>query len=104
MSKVHAKNKDIKTTDIVTFKEFCEMNLSNYHFNRLHEVAKVSKHMITIMLNNPPKMTFQVLVVVSIDLERKPLSLVEKYDCGLDTMTAREYRKLLQYPFEKKEQ
>ncbi len=76
------------------FREFCEKNMSSYDFNRLHEAAKETKKMITIMLNKPEKMTINVLNAVSKALKKDPLSLMNLFNCGLDGISAREYQKL----------
>lgn len=90
--------KDIKKGNpalkIPSFKEFCQKNMSSYNFSRLHEVAEVSKHRITIMLNNPEKMSYAVLLAVSAGLGIKANDLIEEHKCGLDGITVREYREL----------
>lgn len=81
-----------------SFKSYCQRNMSNYDFNRLDEATSLSKHMITKMLNNPEKMTLKVLEVIATILNLSPHDLAVTHGCGLDGMTAREYRQLLEPP------
>ncbi|BDS09592.1 hypothetical protein AsAng_0002960 [Aureispira anguillae] len=41
-------------------------------------------------------MPFDILIGIAKVLGRTPISLVEEYEAGLDILTAREYRQLLE--------
>ena len=78
-----------------TLRQYCEKTLSSYDFNLLHKNLKTTKYKLTSTLNSPNKMPFDILISLAKQLGTTPMSLVENYDAGLDGMTAREYRKLL---------
>lgn len=88
---------------VPTFKDFCKKNISSYDFDRLDKATSLTKHMITKMLNNPEKMTLKILLVIAEMLHLSPIELIGTYNCGLDVITAREYRSLLDTITEKKE-
>lgn len=79
-----------------TLRQYCEKNLSSFDFNHLHETLKTTKYKLTSTLNAPNKMPYDILIGLSKALGITPMSLVEQYEAGLDGMTAREYRKLLE--------
>lgn len=91
--------KDIKKTDKKTkgpsLKDYCQKNINNYDFERLHEIANVSKHSVTKAFNNPSEMKYPLLLAISDLLQESAISLIDKYDCGLNSITAGEYRNLL---------
>lgn len=93
MKDIKKSNKAIK---VPTFKDYCKKNMSSYDFDRLDKVTSLTKHMITKMLNTPEKMTLKILLVIAKILNLPPLELIVNYNCGLDNITAREYRNLLE--------
>lgn len=78
------------------FRQYIEKSLSSYDFKHLHEVLKTTKYKLTSTLNSPNKMPFDILIGIAKVLGRTPISLVEEYEAGLDILTAREYRQLLE--------
>ena len=78
------------------FKVYCEDNLSHSDFKSLPKVAGVTKYQITVVLKAPAKMTIDVLKGFSRLLKVSALELVDKFGCGLDGISAREYKDL--YP------
>lgn len=93
MKDIKKSNKAIK---VPTFKDYCKKNMSSYDFDRLDKTTSLTKHMVTKMLNTPEKMTLKNLLAVAKVLCLSPLELISTYSCGLDTITAREYRSLLE--------
>lgn len=87
-----------KATKVPSLKIYCQKNISNYDFERLHEIANVSKHSVTKAFENPPEMKFPLLIALSKLLKEQPIDLINKYNCGLRAMTAEQYRSLLPLP------
>ena len=86
--------KELKRKSL-TFRSYCERGLSNYYFNELSELIGITKHMVTRYLDNPRKMNLKALKIIAAGLQVKPLELINTYGCGLDGMSASDYRKLL---------
>jgi len=81
-----------------TFSQFCENELSIKKFKALYQLAKdddITKYSITNALKYPQKMSFKLLKKIATTIGITAIDLVEKYECGLDKMTAREYKSLL---------
>lgn len=84
------------------FKVYCENTLSHSDFKKLPEVAGVTKYQITVVLKAPAKMTIGILKVFSKLLKVSTLELVDRFGCGLDGISAREYKDLSSKKQEKK--
>lgn len=82
-----------------SFNDYCKKNMSSYDFENLHNVAKVSKTLVTRMLKKPDNMNFAVLVAVAKALDKKPLELINNHNCALDGITVREYLLLHKPPY-----
>lgn len=94
MNATDIKN-DNKTIKVPSLKELCQKQISNYDFERLHEIANTSKHHVTKAFKKPNEMKYSLLVVLANLLEESPIHLIDQYNCGLDGLSAKEYRELL---------
>lgn len=77
-----------------TFRQYCEMELSQAKFNALYQLEKFSNNKITKALNSPASMCFELLVIFAKELGETPIELAENFDCGMDAMSARQYRRI----------
>lgn len=87
--------KSNKTRKVPSLKDYCKKNINNYDFERLHEIANVSKHSVTKGFNNPIEMKYPLLLAICNLLNEKAIYLIDTYNCGLNGITAAEYRSLL---------
>lgn len=94
MDTTDIKNQN-KTRKVPTLKELCQKQISNYDFERLHEIANTSKHHVTKAFKKPSEMKYSLLVAISNLLGESAIHLIDTYDCGLDGLSAKEYRELL---------
>jgi len=85
MSTIHNKQ---------TFRQFCEMELSQAKFNELYKIEGFSKNKITKALNSPASMSFQLLKAIAEKTNYTPFFLAETYDAAMDSMSAKEYKQI----------
>jgi hypothetical protein len=78
-----------------TFRQFCEKELSAEKFNSLYELPNWTKYGITLALNRPQIMSFELLCDIAQEIHVHPLDLTINYECSIDKMTARQYFVLL---------
>ncbi|WMX16539.1 hypothetical protein [Aureispira sp. CCB-E] len=78
-----------------TFRQFCEKGLSTEQFNSLYELPNWTKYSITLALNRPQIMPFELLLDIAKEIHAAPLDLAINYECSIDRMTARQYFSLL---------
>lgn len=79
-----------------SLRQYCEKTLSSYDFKHLHDTLKTTKYKLTSVLNSPNKMPVDILIKLANKLGKKPINLIDEFDAGLDAITTREYRKLIE--------
>lgn len=77
-----------------TFRQYCETELSQAKFNALYQLENFSNNKITKALNSPASMCFELLVIFAKELGKTPFELATDFDCGMDAMSARQYRRI----------
>lgn len=91
---------DVKTkknaTKVPSLEELCQKRISNYDFERLNEIANTSKHHVTKAFKNSSIMEHSLLIAIARLLDESPIYLMDTYGCGLDSISARQHRALLE--------
>lgn len=84
------------TTETQTFEKYLAANLSKQDFDSLTAKLNVSANKLTRLLKNPNEITHKNMLII-LDLLPKgvnPMELIERFELGLDGMSARDYRLL----------
>ena len=79
-----------------TFYQYVLKHMSVANFNTLPKQLGVSSRMASLRLNNPQKMPLKMIEKLANILKVSVQYLVEEFQAGDDTLTAGEYKQLIQ--------
>jgi hypothetical protein len=80
--------------DKQTFYQYVLNTMSAADFNTLPTQLKVSQRMVTVRLTNPRKMKLEMIEALAELLDVSVKFLIETFDAGDETLSAKEYKEL----------
>ena len=76
-------------------KNFVEDSLSKRKYDELPDKLGVTQYKVTNSLNNPTKIDANMLEGLSKELNTTPEYLIENFDVGVDEITIKEYKNII---------
>lgn len=95
MSKIKSMQVNVNHEE-QTFYQYVLKHMSVANFNTLPQQLGVSSRMASLRLRNPEKMPLGMIQTLAKILEVSAQYLVDEFQAGDDTLTAGEYKQLIQ--------